>query len=83
MTFVQKLDLRQTQALVMTPQLQQAIKLLQLNNLEIGEFIAQEIQQNPLLEEGGQPDADIAIPTEEIGPQRLTAPRWGPARRNG
>jgi RNA polymerase sigma-54 factor len=80
MTFVQKLDLRQTQALVMTPQLQQAIKLLQLNNLEIGEFIAQEIQQNPLLEEGGRPDADIAIPTEEIGPQRLTAPPDGDRR---
>jgi RNA polymerase sigma-54 factor len=73
MTFVQKLDLRQTQTLVMTPQLQQAIKLLQLNNLEIGEFVAQEIQQNPLLEEGGQNDAGIAMPTEETGQHRLDA----------
>ena len=46
----QKLDLRQSQNLVMTPQLQQAIKLLQLNNLEIAEFIEEEIAQNPLLE---------------------------------
>ena len=54
MSLVQRLDLRQAQTLVMTPQLQQAIKLLQLNNLEIGEFVAQEMQQNPLLDEGGQ-----------------------------
>jgi len=48
--FSQKLDLRQSQNLVMTPQLQQAIKLLQLNNVEISEFIEEEIAQNPLLE---------------------------------
>jgi len=48
--FSQKLDLRQSQNLVMTPQLQQAIKLLQLNNLELSEFIEEELEQNPLLE---------------------------------
>jgi RNA polymerase sigma-54 factor len=46
----QRLDLKQSQNLVMTPQLQQAIKLLQLNNLEIAEFIEEEIAENPLLE---------------------------------
>ncbi|MBN8520640.1 MAG: RNA polymerase factor sigma-54 [Alphaproteobacteria bacterium] len=46
----QRLDLRQSQNLVMTPQLQQAIKLLQLSNLELAEFIESEIAQNPLLE---------------------------------
>lgn len=46
----QKLDLRQSQNLVMTPQLQQAIKLLQLNNQEIAEFVEEELAQNPLLE---------------------------------
>ncbi len=46
----QKLDLRQSQQLVMTPQLQQAIKLLQLNNIELGEFIEEELEKNPLLE---------------------------------
>lgn len=46
----QRLDLRQSQNLVMTPQLQQAIKLLQLSNVELAEFIETEIAQNPLLE---------------------------------
>lgn len=45
-----RLDLRQSQSLVMTPQLQQAIKLLQLTNLELGEYVEQELEQNPLLE---------------------------------
>lgn len=48
----QRLDLRQSQQLVMTPQLQQAIKLLQLSNIELSEFIEEEIAQNPLLEKG-------------------------------
>ncbi len=46
----QSLDLRQSQNLVMTPQLQQAIKLLQLNNIELNEFIEEELERNPLLE---------------------------------
>ena len=45
-----RLDLRQSQSLVMTPQLQQAIKLLALSNLEIEAFIAEEVDRNPLLE---------------------------------
>ncbi len=45
-----RLDLRQSQSLVMTPQLQQAIRLLALSNLEIESFIAEEIEKNPLLE---------------------------------
>src|SRR4029077_9765539 len=40
----------QTQTLIMTPQLQQAIKMLQLSNLELTDFIDAEVQQNPLLE---------------------------------
>ncbi|HSV29468.1 MAG TPA: RNA polymerase sigma-54 factor, partial [Candidatus Omnitrophota bacterium] len=53
-----RLDIRQTQALVMTPQLQQAIKLLQLSNLELTAFIDQELERNPLLEreDGERPD---------------------------
>jgi len=47
-----RLDLRQSQSLVMTPQLQQAIKLLALSNLEIEGFIAEELEKNPLLEKG-------------------------------
>ncbi|MEA3042094.1 MAG: polymerase sigma-54 factor [Sphingomonadales bacterium] len=48
-----RLDLRQSQSLVMTPQLQQAIRLLALSNLEVEGFIAEEIDRNPLLESGG------------------------------
>jgi len=45
-----KLELRQSQQLVMTPQLQQAIRLLQLSNLELGVFVETELERNPLLE---------------------------------
>ncbi|HKX36506.1 MAG TPA: RNA polymerase sigma-54 factor, partial [Rhizorhapis sp.] len=45
-----RLDIRQSQSLVMTPQLQQAIKLLALSNLEIDTFVAGELEKNPLLE---------------------------------
>ncbi len=55
----------------MTPQLQQAIKLLQMSNLEITEFVAQELQQNPLLEDGGSPDADLPMPSAEAGQDRI------------
>ena len=47
-----RLDLRQTQSLVMTPQLQQAIKLLALSNLEIETFIGEALEANPLLDVG-------------------------------
>ena len=59
MAVSQRLDLRQTQSLVMTPQLQQAIKLLQLSNVELAAYIEQELERNPLLErdEAGQESA--------------------------
>jgi RNA polymerase sigma-54 factor len=47
-----KLELRQTHSLVMTPQLQQAIKLLQLSNMELASFVDGELERNPLLECG-------------------------------
>ncbi len=50
-----RLDLRQSQSLVMTPQLQQAIKLLALSNLEIEAFIGESLEANPLLDLGGEP----------------------------
>ena len=49
-----RLDLRQSQSLVMTPQLQQAIKLLALSNLEIEAFIGDALEANPLLDVGGE-----------------------------
>ena len=45
-----KLELRQSQSLSMTPQLQQAIKLLRMNSIELAKFVASEVEQNPLLE---------------------------------
>ena len=51
MSTTQRLDIRQSQSLVMTPQLQQAIKLLQMTNLELSSFVQDEINTNPLLEE--------------------------------
>lgn len=53
-----RLDLRQSQSLVMTPQLQQAIKLLALSNLEIETFIGEALDANPLLEMGDGNPAD-------------------------
>jgi RNA polymerase sigma-54 factor len=50
MALGQRLEIRQGQSLVMTPQLQQAIKLLQLSNIELNEYCEQELEKNPLLE---------------------------------
>ena len=52
MALTPRLDLRQSQSLVMTPQLQQAIKLLTLSNLELEAFISDEVEKNPLLDTG-------------------------------
>lgn len=54
----QRLELRQAQSLVMTPQLQQSIKLLQLSSIELSAYITQELEKNPLLtsEDGGEED---------------------------
>ncbi len=60
MALTPRLDLRQSQQLVMTPQLQQAIKLLQLSNLELSDYVSQEVEKNPLLEVG-EPVSDTDI----------------------
>jgi RNA polymerase sigma-54 factor len=67
-----RLDIRQTQSLVMTPQLQQAIKLLAASNLEIETFISEALETNPLLDTGGPADPgaeperiEIAAPAGE------------------
>ena len=56
MALAPKLEFRQSQQLVMTPQLQQAIKLLQLSNLELAEFVEEQLEENPFLERGENPD---------------------------
>src|SRR3989442_14134361 len=50
MALTQKLEIRQSHALVMTPQLMQAIKLLQLSNLDLAAYVEDELERNPLLE---------------------------------
>ncbi len=51
-----RLELRQGQGLVITPQLQQAIKLLQLSNLELEAFVEGELERNPLLQREDRED---------------------------
>ncbi|MGH1421956.1 MAG: RNA polymerase factor sigma-54 [Hyphomonas sp.] len=68
MAMKQSLDMRQGQSLVMTPQLQQAIKLLQLSNHELAEFVEAEIERNPLLNKGedtGAPESSGDAPERE------------------
>ena len=62
-----RIDLRQSQSLVMTPQLQQAIKLLALSNVEIEAFIAEELVKNPLLE-ATSPEDEGEAPAPEATP---------------
>jgi len=60
-----KQSLRLSQQLVMTPQLQQAIKLLQLNRMELAEVVNQELMENPILEELAEtPEGENAAPAE-------------------
>jgi RNA polymerase sigma-54 factor len=63
-----RLDLRLSQKLIMTPQLQQAIKLLQLSKLELTQVVSQQLLENPLLEEIPQEQSDLEESAEE-GPE--------------
>jgi RNA polymerase sigma-54 factor len=63
MALSQRLEIRQSQALVMTPQLMQAIKLLQLSSLDLSTYVEAELERNPLLEPASA-DAD-GPPREE------------------
>lgn len=60
-----KQSLKMSQQLVMTPQLQQAIKLLQLNHLELAELVNQEMVENPVLEEDIQERDDPLAPKKD------------------
>src|SRR5689334_10459328 len=76
MALTQRLEFRQTQSLVMTPQLMQAIKLLQLSNLDLSAFVEEELERNPLLDRAsdsheppvaGEPAAESAEFSENGG----------------
>ncbi len=73
MALVPKLELRQGQQLVMTPQLQQAIRLLQLSNVELCSFVETELERNPLLER----DEAAVEPAAETQERREQAEREG------
>jgi RNA polymerase sigma-54 factor len=64
MALESRLELRLSQKLILTPQLQQAIKLLQLPHLELSQFLNQELMENPLLEESFD-----EISLEELNPE--------------
>src|SRR5690349_20086396 len=67
MALSHRLELRQSQSLVMTPQLMQAIKLLQLSNLDLVAYVDAELERNPLLEraEGEEGDRTAADDRDE------------------
>ena len=75
MALGQRLEIRQGQSLVMTPQLQQAIKLLQLSNIELAEYCESELEKNPLLErdESRPREAERDIVEREIARAKNSA----------
>ncbi len=66
------IEIRQGQSLVMTPQLQQAIKLLQMSNFELQAFVETELERNPLLERDEKseihkaPEAEVPDSAREL-----------------
>ncbi|WP_314953919.1 RNA polymerase factor sigma-54 [Bradyrhizobium cosmicum] len=64
MALTQRLEFRQSQSLVMTPQLMQAIKLLQLSNLDLTTFVEEELERNPLLERANDEPAAGEAPAD-------------------
>src|SRR5512145_2557328 len=81
MALEQKLNMRLATRLVMTPSLQQAIKLLQMSKLELVEEITQELTANPVLEEGQEPREGEApepeVRTDEPAPAAEAKPAEG------
>ncbi len=78
MALMQRLEMRQGQSLVMTPQLLQAIKLLQLSHLDLVSYVEAELERNPLLEAGerdGEGGGDLAL--AELGQQVAETIRSG------
>jgi RNA polymerase sigma-54 factor len=69
MALSQRLEVRQSQALVMTPQLMQAIKLLQLSSLDLAAYVDGELERNPLLERAGEDEVGSASDTQASAPE--------------
>ena len=75
MALTQRLELKQGQSLVMTPLLQQSIKLLQLSNVELTAFVEAELEKNPLLERAPVPDEQFP---DAMEPNGLAEPGHAP-----
>src|SRR5438093_8152856 len=74
MALQQKLTVRLSQKLIMTPSLQQAIKLLQMSKLELVEEVAQELEDNPVLEDGSTTETtETPKPEKADGPAEVEA----------
>jgi RNA polymerase sigma-54 factor len=73
MALTQRLQIRQSQALVMTPQLMQAIKLLQLSNLDLVAYVEAELERNPLLDRSAEDERTSAVAGVEPRPDRAPA----------
>ena len=67
MAIMQRLEIRQSQSLIMTPQLMQAIKLLQMSNLDIATYVENELESNPFLEVA-EPEATPSVETAQAVP---------------
>jgi RNA polymerase sigma-54 factor len=74
MALSHKLELRQSQSLVMTPQLMQAIKLLQLSNLDLIAYVDAELERNPLLERADGEGEDEGGTRDEAPQAEASAP---------
>lgn len=78
MALAPKIVARQTQSLAMTPQLQQAIKLLQLSNIELATFVDEQLEKNPLLERGtgeeNRRDEDVPVSNTADASIQMDAP---------
>src|ERR1700761_7899391 len=70
MALSQRLQIRQSQALVMTPQLMQAIKLLQLSNLDLVAYVEAELERNPLLDRTAETESAPGTPDSAPSPDR-------------
>src|SRR5260370_20845791 len=93
MALTQRLEIRQSHALVMTPQLMQAIKLLELSNMDLASYVEGELERNPLLEHAGEGEQEANAPAADPTPlpeiaqsvcadgshRRIDAMREGPA----
>jgi RNA polymerase sigma-54 factor len=83
MALTQRLQLRQSQALVMTPQLMQAIKLLQLSNLDLVAYVEAELERNPLLDRSveSEPAAGTSDEAQTPDPPSMDGEAWNASGR--